>query len=221
MQGYIVPPTAMKLPFSPIARLVALVLVLAGTTVTTQATFPTQITFSELSERPLDGVYLNGVTFHFTGSNSFFPVGLFGTTALSYGNTTLMGAPWAAGSSDGLLRLDFSNPVSGVAFAAGLATTVALSEGFRVNLYRDTQLLNSVGVATSVNGPNPLQFSEAAFSYVSSGVPFNSVTVTFSPGLNFALDNLNFAVVPEPGTFGCVVAVLAAIGLARRRRPVS
>ncbi len=207
----------MKLPFSKDPQFVVLGLLLGGLTFTSQAAFPTQITFSELSERPLDGVSLNGVTFHFTGSNSFFPVGLFGTTMLSVGKTTLMSAPWAAGSSDGLLTLDFSSPVSGVAFSAGLATTVALSEGFRVNLYQDTQLLNSIGVPTSVNGPNPLQFSEAAFNYASSGIPFTSVTVAFSPGMNFALDNLSFAVVPEPATFGCSVATLAAIALARRR----
>src|SRR5215475_6823306 len=115
--------------------LVAAASLLFASANTARAAFSTIITFDELSERPLDGVSLKGVTFHFNGSNSFFPQGLFGTTQLSYGETTLMSAPWAAGSSDGELSIDFSVPVVALSFDAGLTTTAPLPDGYQVRLF--------------------------------------------------------------------------------------
>jgi hypothetical protein len=195
--------------------LAGLLLVFAPTTATPQAAF--LITFNELSERPLDGVSVDGVTFHFNGSSPDSPQGLFGTTSLSYGHTVLMNAPWAEGSSDGRLRLDFANPATRLSFDTGLTTTAPLVEGFRVDFYQGTHLIDTIGVATSVNGLNPLQFSEAEFSYVSPGVPFTSASITFSPGLNFVFDNLSCTVVPEPESLAFSLATLAVITLARRR----
>jgi hypothetical protein len=184
---------------------------------TARAASPILITFNELSERPLEAVFLKEVTFRFNGSNADFPQGLFGTASPVEGATALMSAPWAAGSSDGTLTLNFATPVSELSFDAGLTTTAPLAEGFRVALYQNNELLTSIGVATAPNGPSPLQFSEAEFSYVSPAGPFTSAVITFSPHLNFAFDNLNYVLVPEPGSVALAAAALAIAAL--RRRP--
>jgi hypothetical protein len=165
--------------------------VLIFVSVSAQAT--TTISFDELSERPLDGVSLNGVVFHSTGSNSFFPQALFGTTQLAYGETKLMSAPWAAGSASGELRVDFLFPVGAITFDAGLTTTQALADGFRVSLYSGTQLVDTIVVPTAPGGHGPFAFSEAAFSYLSPTVPLTSMTVAFNlPGLSYVFDNLTY-----------------------------
>ena len=184
--------------------------------------FAITITFDELSERPLDGVSLKGVVFHSTGSNSSFPEALFGTTQLAFGETRLMSAPWAAGSASGDLRVDFLSPVGAIIFDAGLTTTQALADGFRVSLYRGTQLVDTIVVPTAPGGRGPFAFSEAEFTYLSPAVPLTSVTVTFSrPGLSYAFDNLTYSAVPEPGTIMLLAVALSVLLVVRELAPDS
>ena len=176
------------------------------------------ITFDELTERPLNGVSLEGVIFHSTGGSSDFSEALFGTTQLSYGQTKLMSAPWAVGSTSGELTVEFLAPVGSVAFDLGLTTTQRLADGFYVSLYQGRQLLDTIVVSTTPGGIGPFAFSEAAFAYSSGGVPLSSMTITFgSPGLNYAIDNLTHSV-PEPTALPLLAMFLTRLWTARRAR---
>jgi hypothetical protein len=179
--------------------------------------FATTITFDELSERPLDGVSLKGVTFHSTGSNSDFPQALFGTTQMDFGETKIMSAPWAAGSTSGELTVDFLSPVSSISFDAGVTTTLTLADGFHVSLYSGSKLVDMIVVATAPGGPGPFAFSEAAFAF-SQDVPLTSMTITFASAGNYAFDNLTYSAVPEPGTILLLAIPLLALFVVRGRR---
>lgn len=198
-------------------------LVFALTALQSQAATITTVTFDELSERPLDGVSVKGVTFRFDGVGTNFPVALFGTSAMAFGQTTLMSAPWAVGTTSGKLLMQFATPINSISFDVGLTTTLPLAEGYFVNLFSDTQLIDAISVPTTVNGPNPFQFSEAKFVYSAMNGPITSVSVTFnrSAAENFAFDNLSFTPVPLPKAaflFSGGMLLLLVVGTKRSRR---
>ena len=126
-----------------------------------------------------------------------------------------MTAPWAAGSSDGELKIDFSVPVAALSFDAGLTTSEPLTNGLQVRLFNGLQMLDTIAVPTTYYNPGPFRFSEAEFTYVSPGLPVTSIAVTFSPMLNFAFDNLSYSTVPEPATT-TLLSLLLLISAGRR-----
>lgn len=198
-------------------------LVFALTTLQAQAATITTVTFDELSERPLDGVSVKGVTFRFNGVGTDFPEALFGTSALAFAKTTLMSAPSAVGTTRGELLMQFATPINSISFDVGIAATLPLAAGYFVNLFNNTQQIDAISVPTTVNGPNPFQFSEARFIYNSMSGPITSVSVTFnsSTAENFAFDNLSFTPVPLPGAaflFSGGMLLLLVIGTNRSRR---
>src|SRR5262249_5821317 len=106
-----------------------------------------------------------------------------------------------------------------LSFDAGLTTTAPLPDGYQVRLFNGTQTLDTITVPTASYNPGPFSFSEAEFTYLSPAVPITSISVTFSPLLSFAFDNLSYSVVPEPGTATFLgLAALTLAGWTRRVR---
>ena len=78
-----------------------------------------------------------------------------------------------------------------------------------------------VSASTSVTIAKVVTYSEAFFSYTGS-TPVKRAVVTFNAGAGprFAIDNLAFTPVPEPGTMLVGVLLTGVCGCARQRRRV-
>jgi hypothetical protein len=190
-----------------------IILVMGFTLAVTRASAltPVAITFSELSERPLHGVSLSGVTFGFSGTGGFYPMALFGATEPSYGSSALMNAPWAIGGTSGELTLQFSAAVFSLSFDVGLTSSATLPSGFSVRLYYGNGSRGTFNMPTEPLMSGPFAFSEGHFSY--SGAAITSAKVAFdaTTAENFALDNLNFTIVPEPTVLNLLLAGLGMV----------
>ena len=175
------------------------------------------ITFAELPNQPADGVSLQGAAFHFTIGGVPSTDAQFNSVALGSNTTLNLQTSTLEGNANGELTIDFAQPLSLLSFnlarLTGLTTT-----GATVSLF-DSALAGFA--STSVTIAKVVTYSEAFYSYTGS-TPVKRAVVTFNAGAGprFAIDNLAFTPVPEPGTMLVGVLLTGVCGCARQRRRV-
>ena len=114
-----------------------------------------------------------------------------------------------------MLTLDFAQPLSDLSLDFARLTSMTLT-GATVSLF-DSSL---TGFATT---PLPITnlatFSEGTISY-HGGTPVKRAVLSFpaAGGPRFAIDNLSYTVVPEPGTVLFGMILVGFCGSARTRR---
>lgn len=155
------------------------------------ATLPAQtgsvlLTMTEVSSRPLDGLTVNGISFHFSvGGN---PSADATYNAANGGQLRYVQDPSLEGNANGVLQIDFASPVASLQF--GLArNTGALSPGAQVQLF--DAALNSIGVFP-VDTQVFTGFGEALFASNVSP-PIGRAVVTFpnaAAASRFSIDNM-------------------------------
>ena len=189
--------------------LLALVLLCASPILANPITF----TFGELPFQPVNGLSFQGVTFT-------FQIGGLPSLDANYnsagpGIITFVQDPSLEGDAAGILTLDFAQAASSLQFGVALSTGAALAPGFTVLLF--DQALLSLG-ATLVNTNPLITFTEAQFSY--TGVPVSRAVIDFNQAAasRFALDNLIYTPIPEPGTMLLLGTGLLGLGSTLRKR---
>jgi hypothetical protein len=158
----------------------------------------------------VDGLYVAGVTFHFSGGPADYN-GAIGTP----GTTALVNDPVLTGSTGGTLTLTFDNPMTYLQFDMALLSMAFVSQAYTVAL--------STGEVIQGSAAPVAIWSEGTFQY--RGPAVTSAEITFFHGVdldgaevpNFALDNLTYHA-PEPGTLLLIAGGLLAMGVIGRRR---
>ncbi|MDJ0596252.1 MAG: calcium-binding protein [Pleurocapsa sp. MO_226.B13] len=147
----------------------------------------TTLTFDELSFQPVDDLSVMGVTFD-------FKVGGIDSSDANYnsggpGSITFVQDPSLEGNAEGILTLDFEDPISKLEFGVALNTFDEVTPGFTVELFdSDLMSLGETPVDT-----NPLvSFTEGLFSYTGETVQRAVVDFNDTEAFRFALDNLTF-----------------------------
>jgi hypothetical protein len=176
---------------------------------------PVTLTFDELPMQPVDGLTFQGVSFDFKVG------GIDSTDALYHsggpGILTYVQDPSLEGNAAGVLTLDFVDcPAASLQFGATLSNFGSFTPGFTVSLF-DAALL-PVGVFP-VSTSSLISFTEAQFSY--SGTPIGRAVIDFNEqaALRFAVDNLTYQCVPEPGSMALLaMGVLPFLRRVRQRR---
>jgi hypothetical protein len=197
----------------PIRRSLAAVTLLGSLYATTAGA--TTIDFGSLPQESINGVTVGDVTFGYTEFGSASPEAL-SDVDLGTGVTQNVQSPALVGPTDGVLTLNFANPISEIAFGVAETTNATLTPGFSVSVYDAAgDLLDSAAVET-----DPLVlFSEGEFGY--DGALASSVVITFDSvdANEFALGSVTYAV-PEPAsiaTFAVGLMVLGATVVRRRQ----
>ena len=172
------------------------------------------IAFDELPTQPANGLSFQGVTFGFQIGGTGSVDALFNSNALGANTTANLQSPTLEGNANGLLTLDFAQPVSDLSFHVARLTALTLT-GATVTLFDPS--LN--GFATlPVTVARLMTYSEGFFSY-GGGLPVARWSVAFNAGAGprFAIDNLAATTaVPEPGAM--LLGLLpAAVGAGTRR----
>jgi hypothetical protein len=159
------------------------------------APYQSVIHFDELSLRPVNGVSLLGVTFHFTVFGSSSADAFFNTT-VGPGSSTYIHPPNLEGNSNGILTLLFDVPTADLSFGIARESFARMNKGVSVALYDvSNQLLATVSAKITVIN----SFAQGEFIY--SGAAAKSAVITFpSPvdGPRFAIDDLIFNSSPPP-----------------------
>ena len=174
------------------------------------------IAFDELPSQPVNGLVLQDVTFGFKVGGVGSADALFSSNALGANTTVNLQSPTLEGNANGVLTLDFAQPVSDLSFHVARLTGLTLT-GATVVLFDPS--LNGFAT-TPVPVARLLTYSEGFFSY-SGGPSVERVVVSFAAGAGprFAIDNLAFTTaVPEPGTMLLGLLVVGAWAGARRSR---
>jgi hypothetical protein len=154
------------------------------------------IHFDELPAQALNGVTVNGVTFHFSIASVPSNDAQFGTL-VGPGNVVEIHPPNAEGNSNGLLTIDFAAPVSHVDFGLAISDSsphapAAVGQAFAAgNISLGNTFVNTAP-------PGAGQFSQGHFSY--TGAPLVQLQVDFLvDNARFAIDNLAFDLAPAGG----------------------
>jgi hypothetical protein len=173
----------------------------------------TTLTFDEFGTSPLlnvDGLYVSGVTFHFSSGSADYN-GQIGTAGL----TSLVSDPLLTGPTTGTLTFSFDVPTSLLRFDLALLSLDSIGPAYTVVLSTGDVLIGSTT-------PQPDGFySEGTFQY--TGAPINGATISFFNGMDsmggdvtaFGLDNLTYEA-PEPGTSVQLAGALLALGVIGR-----
>ncbi|MBL9138130.1 MAG: hypothetical protein JNK85_19840 [Verrucomicrobiales bacterium] len=184
----------------------------------TTASASSWLTFDELPSQPVNGLAIAGVTFGFEVGGIASDDATYNVD-LGFGSTTFLSDPVLEGDATGVLRLIFAQPTAKLSFGLGLNSAADLAPAAIVELYDEGGLLlDSESVDTT--GDLSLGISEGGFEWISAAGGASLVVIDFNDQASrFALDNLRFEAVPEPGTFlaGALVAGLGLVAYRRRR----
>ncbi len=171
------------------------------------------LTFDGLPPQPANGLSFNGVTFGFQVAGVDSSAAVYG--AAGPGALTFVDGSVLSGPTEGILTLDFTEPTAELQFGVSLETASLLVPGFSVELF-DTGGW-SLGVIDVVTVPL-VSDSESFFSY--RGVLLSRAVIAFNEASapSFAMDNLGFESMPEPGTLLLFGSGLAGWALRRKWR---
>ena len=171
----------------------------------------------DFSEVPLntrvDGAKIEGVTFNFTVNNVASPLAT--VTMTGPGTTTITKAPNIEGPANGVLSLAFGTPVRDFGFSFITSTNQGSPNGLTVTMHDANGGTSSQTFATTTIGA----FSGVRVDNVPA-VPVVRLVIDPNTALNgarFAIDNVNFTPVPEPGGLAVLGGFAVAL-FARRRR---
>lgn len=179
----------------------------------------TTLAFDELASQPVDGLSLSGLTFRFEVGGSPSADASFNVD-VGLGDTQFLSGPVLEGDAAGFLLLLFDYPAIELSFGLGYNVFADLAPGASVALYDTAGLIvDSISFDTLANPA--VGISEGRFEWKAPGAGAAKAVVDFlDPAGRFALDNLRFETIPEPGTMsgGVVISGLAIAGYLSRRR---
>ena len=195
-------------------QLIPLLALFLACAVSTQAA---TITFGELPSQAVNGLTFQNVSFGFTVSGLPSVDATYNSTAIGTNTTLNLQSPTLEGNANGLLTLNFAQPLSDLSFDLARLTSLTLT-GATVALF-DSSLTQFA--TTPVSVANLVTFSEGHFAYV-GGTAVKRAVLSFpsNAGPRFAIDNLGYTIapVPEPGTALFGVLLMTACASVRTRR---
>ena len=178
------------------------------------AAFPTSASLIDFQTVPtgteVNGLAINGVTFSYTVGG----VPLNGAIVIgdSPGITNSIFPPniVSTGNATGVLGIQLSAPVFLLGYGYAVFSTGTLPAATTISVFSGATPLGSLPY-TGMSDP----FYTGGFAGVQSTIAFDRVQVTFNVGetQGFALDNLQFASVPEPSTVWLLTLGLVLLGL--------
>ncbi len=180
------------------------------------------LTFDELPTQPVDGLTFAGVTFGFTENgiaSNDAQYDTAGPNPAMFLSTPVLAGPLSPSLVVQLL-MTFESPVATLDFGLALDTVDSESPGAILTVFDSLgNVLNTYDINTGVLVSGG--FSEALFSYGDPSIPgsltgpaIGKAALTFPstvPADLFAVDNLTFAGVPEPGSWTVVLLGIGGI----------
>ncbi len=174
----------------------------------------TLLDFATLSNgTEVNGLTVNGVQFSYTVGGS----PLNGAVQIDGGpGTTNNITPpniVSVGNDTGILGLLLPAPVTLFGYGYAILNTTAVANAATINIFMG---ITNLGTLSYTGVPDPT--FAGGFAGIQSTIPFNRVELTFNSAAApaFAVDNVRFAIIPEPSTILLTVGALA-LGILRRR----
>jgi hypothetical protein len=162
----------------------------------------------------VNGLTVNGVQFSYTVGGS----PLNGAVEIDGGpGTTNNITPpniVSVGNDTGILGLLLPAPVTLFGYGYAILNGTTIANAATINIFTGT---SNLGTLSYTGIPDPT--FTGGFAGIQSTIPFNRVELTFNSAAApaFAVDNVRFAIIPEPSTILLTVVALA-LGI-RRSRP--
>jgi hypothetical protein len=161
----------------------------------------------------VNGLTVNGVQFSYTVGGS----PLNGAVQIDGGpGTTNNITPpniVSVGDDTGILGLLLPAPVTLFGYGYAILSVDTIANAATINIFMGT---SNLGTLSYTGVPDPT--FTGGFAGIQSTIPFDRVELTFNSTAApaFAVDNIRFAIIPEPSTISLTV-VAFALGLWRRR----